>query len=116
MATNVTCSSEQLLNSIEEYASTLHPACTFHLLGSHSLRLIVPPDLDLLTNTVFASLMIPFLLSLFYFSTAHRRRSPMFVLVVLSVLLALVQYVYEMALRVCLLFHSSVPFSCLARF
>jgi hypothetical protein len=63
-------------------------------------ELIALPDLDLLTNAVFAALMVPFLLSLFFFSNAHRRRSLMFVLVVLSVVLALVQYAYEMSLRV----------------
>jgi hypothetical protein len=53
-----------------------------------------------MTNTVFASFSLPFLISLFYFSDASRRRTAMFVLVVLSVALALIQYVYQAGLRV----------------
>jgi hypothetical protein len=54
-----------------------------------------------MTNTVFASFSLPFLISLFYFSDASRRRTAMFVLVALSVALALIQYIYQAGLRVC---------------
>jgi hypothetical protein len=47
-----------------------------------------------MTHTVFDSFSLTFWISLFYFSDASRRRTALFVLVALSVALALIRYIY----------------------
>jgi RsiW-degrading membrane proteinase PrsW (M82 family) len=50
---------------------------------------IVPSINFIMIMTVFASMLIPLLICLFYFSNERMRRNPMFVLVVFVVLLGL---------------------------
>lgn len=50
---------------------------------------IKPPIALLMVGTVFSSMLVPLLLSLFYFSTAEKRRTPTFLLVAFDVLLGL---------------------------
>jgi hypothetical protein len=53
-----------------------------------------------MTPTVLGSLLLPFLLALFYFSNNKQRRTPMFICVLLAVLLCLAQSIQQAVLHV----------------
>jgi hypothetical protein len=50
--------------------------------------------------TMLGSLLLPFLVALFYFSNSHQRRTAMFACVTLSVVLAIMQAVDQAVLEV----------------
>jgi hypothetical protein len=57
-------------------------------------------DIYLMIPTVLGSLLLPFLVALFYFSNSHQRRSAMFACVTLSVVFAVMQAVNQAVLEV----------------
>jgi hypothetical protein len=51
----------------------------------------VSADTYLLVNTMTGAILLPFLIAIFYFSTASQRRSPIFCVVTLGVAMGIAQ-------------------------
>jgi hypothetical protein len=70
-------------------------------LKSHQIAFYVRHEVAyLMVSTVLGTLLIPFLVGVFYFSTKKQRRTPMFIFVVLSIVLTIGQAVLYIVIEV----------------
>lgn len=76
------------MSSLSASIPTNIPAFAIPIINEYAKQ-IKPPVAFLMVGTVFATMLVPLLLSLFYFSTKEQRCRPIFILVVFDVLLGI---------------------------
>jgi hypothetical protein len=89
--TSLTNVDPAVVEIIEEFTLKVSPACEFSVPAISHFQRLMSADTYLVVYTITGAIYLPFLVAIFYFSTARQRRSPIFFFVTLGVAMGIVQ-------------------------